>query len=289
MTMPEVSPLRRGAIAAVAALALSACATVEEPVGVARKETLQVLTQGGELLTVNAGQPQRVLSRKTVSGLPNDTLIGMDYRVAKGVLYALSRSGRVYTLDTASGALTAVGNAPIAAALDGDVFGVDFNPVADRIRVVSSKGQSLRLHPDTGALAATDPKVAYVAGDMQAGQAPDLAAAAYTYNKKDDKLTTNYAIDRRLGALVMQGSLEGTQPVVSPNTGQLKTVGLLGTGALQDASLDIADISGAAFAALRLAGHHTTRLYQIDLSSGKATLLGTLAAGAPIVGAAVEP
>ena len=36
-------------------------------------------------------------------------------------------------------------------ALKGSAFGVDFNPAADRVRVVSNLGQNLRLHPDTGA------------------------------------------------------------------------------------------------------------------------------------------
>lgn len=290
MTIPVGNRLRVGLLPVAMALLLAACATVNEPVGSPRKETLQVLTQDGTLFSVNAGQPRQVLSRKTVTGLePGDVLVGLDYRVAKGVLYALSRAGRLYTLDTDNAKLKPVAAAPISVKLDGEVFGVDFNPVADRIRVVSNKGQSLRLHPDTGAVAATDPAVAYVAGDMQAGQAPDLAAAAYTYNKKDEKLTTNYAIDRRLGALVMQGSLEGTQPVVSPNTGQLKTIGLLGTGPLQEVSFDIADTTGAAFAAVRLAGERTTRLYAVDLANGRANLLGTLASGSPIVGAVVEP
>ena len=40
--------------------------------------------------------------------------------------------------------------------LDGTEFGVDFNPQVDRLRVVSNSGQNLRLHPDTGAVAAVD-------------------------------------------------------------------------------------------------------------------------------------
>ena len=118
---------------------------------------------------------------------------------------------------------------------------------------------------------------------------PEVVAAGYTYNKKDDKLTTNYAIDRRSGTLLTQGSVEGMQPVVSPNTGQLRTVGPLGTGPLLDAAMDIADVTGAAFTAVRTANQATTKLYTIDLSSGKATLIGTVADGAAIVGLAVEP
>ncbi|MDR7308430.1 DUF4394 domain-containing protein [Rhodoferax saidenbachensis] len=276
-----------GAVLALAVLA--GCASVPEGQGAAHKETLHVLTQKMELLTINVGQPDKVLQRTLVTGaLTGETLVGMDYRVSKGMLFALSSAGRLYTLDVPTGVLTVVGSVA-GVALQGSSFGVDFNPVADRVRVVSASGQNLRLHPDTGALVATDTPLSYAPGDPQAGQQPEVVAAGYTYNKKDDKLTTNYAIDRRAGMLVTQGSVEGVQPVVSPNTGQLRTVGPLGTGPLLDASLDIADVSGIAFAAVRSTSHPTTKLYTVDLSSGKATLVGTLADGAPILGLAVEP
>ena len=54
--------------------------------------------------------------------------------MARGVLFGLSHDGRLYTIDTATGRAALVGNgAPVA--LKGQRFGVDFNPVADRIRV----------------------------------------------------------------------------------------------------------------------------------------------------------
>ena len=276
-------------LSATAVAVMAGCAGMPEAQGPLRKETLHVLTQKMELLTLNAGQPGKVLQRTAVTGLPpGETLVGMDYRIAKGVLFTLSSAGRLYTLDVPSGALKPVGSGA-GVALQGSSFGVDFNPVADRVRVVSNTGNNLRLHPDTGGLAATDPALAYAPGDVQAGQMPEVVAAGYTYNKKDDKLTTNYAIDRRSGTLLTQGSVEGMQPVVSPNTGQLRTVGPLGTGPLLDAAMDIADVTGAAFTAVRTANQATTKLYTIDLSSGKATLIGTVADGAAIVGLAVEP
>ena len=276
-------------LSATAVAVMAGCAGMPEAQGPLRKETLHVLTQKMELLTLNAGQPGKVLQRTAVTGLPpGETLVGMDYRIAKGVLFTLSSAGRLYTLDVPSGALKLVGSGA-GVALQGSSFGVDFNPVADRVRVVSNTGNNLRLHPDTGGLAATDPALAYAPGDVQAGQMPEVVAAGYTYNKKDDKLTTNYAIDRRSGTLLTQGSVEGMQPVVSPNTGQLRTVGPLGTGPLLDAAMDIADVTGAAFTAVRTANQATTKLYTIDLSSGKATLIGTVADGAAIVGLAVEP
>jgi hypothetical protein len=281
------------ALLTLVTLALAGCAgphMAPETPGPLRKETIHALTETMELIAFNAGQPARVLMRTPVVGLSaGDSLIGMDYRVARGVLYTLSRAGRLYTLDVKSGALTPVGSAAQPVALDGTRFGMDFNPVADRIRVVSNTGQNLRLHPDTGALAATDPPTAYAPADAQAGQPPDLVGAAYTYNKTNDQLTTNYALDRRAGTLVIQGSVEGAQPVISPNTGQLKTIGPLGLGRFSDASLDIADVSGVAYAAIRTDAKPSTRLYQINLTSGAAELIGTVANGAALVGMAVEP
>jgi hypothetical protein len=212
--------------------------------------------------------------------------VGIDYRISRGVLFALSATGRLYTIDTTSGTLKAVGNAA-PAALAGQTVAMNFNPVADRIRVVSDSGLNLRLHPDTGAVAATDPALAYAPGDARASQAPKLAAAAYTYNKRDDKLTTNYAIDRAAGVLVTQGSLEGVQPVVSPNTGLLRSVGALGTGPVDAAALDIADTDNTALAALRQNGR--TRLHLVDLASGKAMVIGTVGEGRALWGMAIEP
>lgn len=282
----------------VAAALLSACASSPEAEGPLRKEFLLAVTQDHQLIRFNAGQPQRILERKPLLGLPaGDTLVGIDFRVARGVLYGLSHQGLLFTIDAASGRLTRVGSRPPALPLEGRGFGFDFNPAADRIRVVGGSF-NLRLHPDTGEAVDGDPgtpglqpdaALAYARGDVHETRRPDIVGAAYTYNKTDDKLTTNYAIDRTLGTLVMQGSREGVQPVVSPNSGQLRTVGTLGLGPLSDAAFDIADLSNAAFAALRPATLGGTRLYEVDLASGRARFIGTVGDGAPIRGLAVEP
>jgi hypothetical protein len=88
----------------------------------------------------------------------------------------------------------------------------------------------------------------YADGDPNASKTPQIVAAGYTYNKENEKLTTNFAIDAAAGALVRQGSVEGEQPVVSPNTGKLRTVGSLGVAGITDAHFDIADLNNAAFA-----------------------------------------
>lgn len=296
--MPRTLLPRRLALQGAALLLLSACASAPEPEGPPRKETVLAVTHDHQLIRFNAGQPRRILERKPLQGLPaGDPLVGIDFRVARGVLYGLSRQGLLFTIDTASGRLTRVGSQPLALPLEGESFGFDFNPAADRIRVVSGSF-NLRLHPDTGAAvdgdAATpgvqpDARLAYAAGDANAGRTPDVVSAGYTYNKQDETLTTNFALDRARGTLVMQGSREGVQPVVSPNTGRLATIGPLGLGAFADAAFDISDLSNAAYAAIRVQATGPTRLYSVDLASGRATLVGTVDGGAPLRGLAIEP
>ena len=286
----------------LAAGLLTGCAVLDEPAeGPPARETVVAVTHDHQLVRFNAGQPRRVLDRRPLSGLAaGDEIVGIDFRVARGVLYALTRAGRLYTLDVASGRLSPVGNgSPSALPLQGSRFGFDFNPVADRIRVVSDSGQNLRLHPDTGAAVdgdpardgvQGDPALAWVSGDTQAAHPPRLLAAGYTYNAKDDKLTTNFALDGRAGTLVVQGSREGVQPVVSPNSGRLATVGPLGTGALADAAFDISDVRNTALAAVRTeAAPSRTRLLRIDLATGQAVVVGTVGDGAPVRGIAIEP
>ena len=52
------------------------------------------------LVTFNAGQPQQVKSVGALKGLQaGERVLGIDYRVARGVLFALGSSGRIYTVD----------------------------------------------------------------------------------------------------------------------------------------------------------------------------------------------
>lgn len=278
------------AIAFTVSAIMSVGVVAKSPSELKGNEILWLLTESHQLLKVNPQAPTQVLAQKALSGLADDEQIqGIDYRVAYGVLFALSDKGQLYTVNTGTGAVTAVGEPLTADTLKAAQFGFDFNPAADRIRVVNELGQNLRLHPETGALAATDPDLHYAASDKHAGQSPAVVAAAYTYNQQDTKLTTNYAIDKALGTLVTQGSIEGAQPAVSPNTGQLFTVGALGIAGLQQVSFDISDINNIALIAVTTEAEAATTLYQLDLTSGKALKLGQLADGSALAGIAIEP
>ncbi len=293
-------PTALAAALLASATGLTACAHRPADVpGTPRKELVRAVTQDHRLISFNAGQPGRLLSDQKLSGLASgETVLGIDYRVARGDLYALGSSGRVFRVDVGTGALTPVGTRPFAIPLEGRRFGFDFNPAADRIRIVSDAGQNLRAHPDSGELVdgsadqpglQPDGQLQYADGDAHAGVAPQIVAAGYTYNKDNEKITTNYAIDAATGTLVRQGSVEGAQPVVSPNLGRLFTVGGLGVGPVTDAHFDIADLNNAALAALSTAGDASVQLYEIDLKSGRATRIGRVADGRPLRGIAIEP
>lgn len=289
----------RLSIALFAIVAFAAgCATKGEPEGPPRKETIVAITEGGTLVRFNAGQPQKVTSIGLVKGLgANERLVGIDFRVARGVLFGLGSSGRIYTIDTKSAETKRVGAGPLAIALAGGEFGFDFNPAVDRIRIVSNTGQNMRAHPDTGASVdgntsldgmQPDAMLAYAAGDKNFGHSPRVVGAAYTYNKQNDKVTTNFALDATTGSLVVQGSREGATPAVSPNTGQLFTVGSLEVARFQRAGFDISDVNNAAYASLNHDDATSTRFYTVDLATGKATFLGTVG-GEALRGIAIEP
>ena len=285
-------------LAAIGILGAAGCATVTSE-GPMTKEKVFAVTTSNQLISFNAGQPGRLLSTQALSGMQaNEKVFGIDYRVAKGQLYALGSSSRLYRIDTSTGVAIQIGSGSFAVPLDGTEFGFDFNPTVDRIRVVSDRGQNMRLHPETGAVIDTDPvkegvqidgPLMYATGDVNFGKVPGLVAAAYTYDKNDEKLTTNFAIDGRYGMLVTQGTREGKAPAVSPNTGQLYSVGSLGIGSFAHASFDIADVSNAAFIAVNNPDSPASQWYRVNLETGKAERIGAIGGGAGVVGIAIEP
>lgn len=206
---------------------------------------------GNNLLIFNPMNPAPIA--KSITGLQSGELIvGLDFRPANGQLYALGSSSRIYTINTSSGAAVAVGSGPFSPALSGSDFGFDFNPTVDRIRVVSNLGQNLRLHPETGAVAATD-------GNLNPGT-PTITGAAYTNNFAGATTTTLFDIDSNTDKLFRQDP---------PNPGGLVEIGSLGVNVEAANGFDIGGASGTAYALLTVGGG--TRVYTINLTTGAAT------------------
>jgi uncharacterized protein (TIGR03437 family) len=262
---------------------------IRDIAAVTRIETIFAITSGNVLIAFNSGQPNTVLLTRPVTGLATgENILGIDFRPATGELFAMSSLSKVYTLNTSTGAATAVGAAPFSPALGGTFFGFDFNPVPDRIRTTSDTGQNLRLNPNNGALAATDGNLAFATGDANQNTPPRVVASAYTNNFAGTPTTTLYGIDSNLNALVLQGSIGGAP--VSPNTGQLTTVGALTVDTTEDVGFDIAPVTGAGFASLTLPGTtSSSTLFTINLATGAATQIGAIGGGQTIRDIAIPP
>ena len=237
------------------------------------------LTQGGELVRFASDAPGTITSRVTVTGLvAGDTLLAIDTRPSNGRLYGLGRNGRIYVIHAATGLATPIRTTTFEVPLTGTAFGFDFNPAANRVRIVGADGQNLRVDPDTGAVSdgnATTPglqgdtALAYASTDVNQGAVPHVVAAAYDSNLTTANAPTLWVIDSNLGVLARQGSPNGTPE--SANTGTLHTVGSLGVDATGVPGLQIAGDS-TAFGALK-AADGKSRLYTIDLTSGLASLV----------------
>lgn len=226
------------------------------------------LTSANALVKYNTKDSQTVISTTNITGLQSgETILAIDFRPGTGQLYGLGSTSRLYIINQNSGAATALGTAPFSPALNGSLTGFDFNPTVDRIRVVTSSGQNLRLHPETGAVAATD-------SNLNPGT-PNLSAAAYTNNFSGATTTELFVIDNTSGMLYKQDP---------PNAGTLNAVGSLGiSGTISgDGGFDIAP-DGQGFASLTSNGEN--HLYLMNVTTGNAQDLGVLST--PIIGLAL--
>ncbi|MFC5291060.1 DUF4394 domain-containing protein [Actinokineospora guangxiensis] len=267
--------MRRTIVPALLAAALAAAVLpgTAAATGQRSDSRLLVLDSNNTLVEGYSLLPRRTAVKGLAKG---EDLIGIDVRPATGALYAMSDRGQLYTVDTRSGKATAIG-AKIA--LDGRAIGFDFNPTVDRIRLVTERGQNLRLHPDTGAVAGTDGVLAYAAGDPAAGKTPKVGGSGYTNSVAGATSTVLYNIDSDRDTLVTQGRA----PDVSPNSGQLFTVGRLGIDVTAVHGFDIHP-DGTAIAAVstRVLGLPVGKLVRVDLSTGRARVVAPLLLTSPV-------
>ena len=231
-------------------------------------ELLAGIAENGRLVLFSGDDPEDagvIQIRGLQSG---EKILGLDTRPATGELYALGSSSRLYKIDITAGTATAVGTNSFTPALTGSTFGFDFNPTVDRIRIVSDSGQSLRAHPDTGAVVAVDGNLSYATNDVAFGEVPAIAGAAYINNDTNPATATVlYDIDTELDTLVIQ---------TPPNAGTLVTVGALGVDASSIVGFDVAGSDGTAYAALTDEDGKRANLYTINLATGAATLVGKI-------------
>ncbi len=90
---------------------------------------------------------KKVTGKADIKGAAS--VVGIDVRPADGMLYAVTADGGIYTVDAKTGQATM--KSKLSETLkSGVTVTVDFNPVADRLRVITSDGTSLRVNVDDG-------------------------------------------------------------------------------------------------------------------------------------------
>jgi hypothetical protein len=264
----------------------------------------------GALVSFDTDTPGTSTSAAVTGVAANESLVGIDFRAADGELYALgvnatANTGTLYTIDTQTGAATAVGATGAVKFVDGtgkavDLpdpgtvdYGLDFDPAEDRLRVVTGTGLNFRIDATAGtpvdgntgsttAVAGTTPD-----GAINGLPTGSIGVGATAFVADASGSVTQYTLDAASDSLYIQ----------SPSSGGTQTARLnvkVGSAALNFTRAKGFDIGDAgAFAALTVSG--TTHLYQIDLNTGAATDLGAAPAGAtglalaPPVATPVEP
>jgi Domain of unknown function (DUF4394)/PEP-CTERM motif len=246
---------------------LCAIALGSVPLSAAQAEQIAGLTLNQRIVTFNSSAPMTTVSNFAITGLTaGDMLIGIDLRPANSMIYGVAQTGRIYTLTTA-GVASLVST--LSVPLSGMRFGIDFNPVPDRLRIISTSDANLRANVATG-VTATDTAITRVGGG-----AIDLVGTAYTNSVPGGPApatTTIYGIDSVTDSLM-------TSAV--PNGGVYSTVGALGVGLTNtnNVGFDISGRTGLAYVNIDSA------FYRLNLGTGSATFVDTIGAG-PLIGIA---
>ncbi len=249
------------------------------------------------LLCAREDSPQRA----TVIGTPapfsgsDIRLVGIDYRVQDGQLYGVGNAGGVYRINTATAQLTLVNTLTVS--LSGTQFGVDFNPAADRLRIVSDTAQNLRHNLNPGGITLNDGALntgVPPAAGVPAPLVPGVLAAAYTNN--DDSVAVPAAADTGTTMFVVNGVTDQVMLQSPPNAGVVVATGKLGIDTTGPVGFDIyseprqgVTRQNRALVSATVAGATDGRvgLYGVDLLTGKASLAGRFAAGVAVMDIAI--
>ncbi len=235
------------------------------------------------LVRFAANDPCTILSTVPITGIAAGQVIsGLDFRPNTGQLYTIGYNNttgeaRLYTINLTTGVATPVGAAAVILMPGMGRISFDFNPTVDRIRVTGSNGANFRLHPVTGAIAATDMNLAFALADVNATATAAIGAVAYTNSFPGTGTTTLFNYDALLNVLTTQ---------IPPNAGTLNTVGSIGatfTSPVTSSDLDIffdpATGMNRAFLVRNDSATTSSTLYSVNLTTGAATAVCTIGTG----------
>ena len=168
--------------------------------GAAQATTLLGLTADGHLLKIDS-ETRRATAALRITGA-DGRLLGIDQRPADGKLYGVTESGQIVTIDPATARATQVSRLNMPFTSGGRAV-VDFNPVADRLRLMGMSGQNFRINVATGEVT-RDGELKYQAGTPWAETRPRVVAGAYTNSMQGATATQLFTVDTLSRSLNLQ-------------------------------------------------------------------------------------
>ena len=237
----------------------------------------------GNLVSFDSANPAAFTTIGPITGLTaGQQLRGIDFRPATGQLYALSSvtadptTAQLYTVNLTTAVATPVGAALSLTGNTSSRISLDFNPVVDRLRVVTSgtvdaggapltPATNYRIHPTTGAVTRDT--------DLTNAAAPAntrVTDIAYNNNVAGAATTTLFALEYNSDALHRVGN-------PSPNDGVMTPIGGFGGPSQFNLAVgfDISGATGVGYVSLDELDSPTAaaELYSVDLATGSLTLL----------------
>ncbi len=221
---------------------------------------------GNNIFTFDSLNPSRIISAKFITNFSfaNEEITAIDVRPATNALYAVSSRGVLYTLSSATGALTVVGTIT-GTTMDGTNFDTAFNPTNDTLRLGSDTTMNAGINPTT---AVATPGTAF---NLTNGAPVNIAGLAYSNNVPTAITTTLYGLDATSNDLV----------TIAGPAGTVTTIGGTGIDFTDLAGFDISNTT-IAYAALQPVSSSISDLYAVNLTTGLVNDLGQIGGGEPV-------
>ncbi|BDG74719.1 DUF4394 domain-containing protein [Roseomonas fluvialis] len=222
--------------------------------------TLLGLTADNALVRIDS-ETRRASAPVRITGA-DGRVMGIDQRPQDGRIYGVTERGQIVTIDPANGRATQVSRLNTEFQPGGRAV-VDFNPVANRLRVMGMNGINLRVNVETGE-AVRDGQLKFAAGTPFAEQAPRVTAGAYTNSMAGATATALYTIDTLTRTFNLQAP---------PNDGVQQPRGEVAAMLPPGVAFDILPGEGGANMGFLLAGG---TLHSVNLETGAASATGAV-------------
>ena len=237
----------------------------------ASAESLVAINSNNQISVFDSGNAAGATFNTITGAAAGKTFVGIDLRPSNNLVYGVTTSNQIFTLDAYTG------NSSLVATLSNNIitsangYGIDFNPVNEAsgltsFRIVGSNGQNFAVNADTGS-------VTNFANNTGTATPSHLIGAGYTgvaYSNSNPSVpasaTSLYYINSVTDELFVASS--------AFNTPFITKVGALGHEILRANGLDISS-SGIAYSSFLMDdGTGKSVLTTINLATGAATKTG---------------